>query len=141
MFRLSGRARPKLDISEEEIRAVCTKKAFLQSHYYLSSPKLSKATIHDNTLSAEVAGHYGTYRTTVTVEHGRISSTCTCADGTSFCKHAAALALTWIRSPRSFLSLEEVASELSGKTNDQLKQILLNLITKDPSILSTLRER
>jgi hypothetical protein len=57
---------------------------------------------------------------------------CTCEAG-YFCRHAAALVLTFIERPDSFLSLESFLDELAGRPREELVGMLRRMIGRYPA--------
>ena len=46
----------------------------------------------------------------------------------TFCKHAAALGLTWIKEPGTFFNMNTVPELLSQKSTEELQELILQMI-------------
>lgn len=84
----------------------------------------------------EISGTFVTYDRnivcTVSARKYSLQELCTCEAG-YFCRHAAALVLTYIEKPDSFLNLESYLDELAGRPRDELVEMLRRMIGRYPA--------
>lgn len=132
---------PLKSITEEKIREACGDVIFDRACEYVCTPDLRKRTLWSKTreVRAEVVGNYGNYHAVFQpLKNGLIHTYCTCPAEMAFCKHAAALGITWIREPETFFDIESVSEILNKKSKKELVNLMLAIIVKHPDCLSLL---
>jgi len=102
---------------------------------YVDSSLMTQRLVHAHSLSARVHGHYGTYRTTVSLRRAAEYS-CTCPSDFTPCKHVRALRATWDTSPSSFFVLAPFLDALRAKSKRELIQALELIFVEYPTTLA-----
>ena len=155
--QLSAPGKINFSFSEAQLRAKVSQKTYQRAQEYVM--QFTHQTIQGNEISGKVEGNYGTYTTFLHVSdkgdflEGRCS--CRAADQ-DFCKHSAALGLTYLATPESFVqkekagkagkvareeikSLDDVAAYLKRVTLDELVKELKARGTSQKSLLEILK--
>lgn len=130
---------PLETITEEKIRQECGDVVFERAFEYACSGLLRKRMVFAKTweVRAEISGNYGNYQAVFRpLKNGLIHTWCTCPAEMPFCKHAAALGITWIREPDSFLNLDSIAAIVQQKTKTELEELMLQVLYRHPDTLS-----
>src|SRR5436190_2423500 len=99
------------NIAEADIRARIGDTSFERGEEYFGSGAIFDARKQGRTLKAECTGTSApSYRLWVTFDdQGIAQADCSCPVGSGgFCKHTAALLLTWLDRPQMFVEVEEI---------------------------------
>jgi len=122
---------PLQTITEARIRQECGDRIFEKAFEYACSDSLRKRVVFPNTwqVRAELMGNYGNYVTIFQpLKNGLIYTFCSCPAEMEFCKHAAALGITWIREPETFLSMDAVREMVQKKSKSELEEMLMQAL-------------
>ena len=132
---------PLQTITEANIRAACGETIFERAFQYACSDYIRKRIVSPKIwqVRAEFEGNYGTYKAGFQpLEGGFIKTWCTCPAEMSFCKHAAALGITYIREPDTFFDIDSINEMLNRKSKKELQQLLEQVFDDNPKYLSLL---
>jgi uncharacterized Zn finger protein len=105
---------------------------------YVDSDRMIDRLRVGEALSARVIGNYGHYIVRLTARPDGLAFSCSCPSYEYPCKHARALALTYIEAPESFVDLAGARAELEGRTKAELVDDLLTCIGEHPRLLRVL---
>jgi uncharacterized Zn finger protein len=105
---------------------------------YVDSDRMIDRLRIGEALSARIVGNYGTYSIRLEARSSGLNFSCSCPSYEYPCKHARALALTYIEAPESFTDLAEIRTELERRRKDELVQDLLDCIAEHPRLMQTL---
>jgi uncharacterized Zn finger protein len=105
---------------------------------YVDSDRMIDRLRIGEALSARIVGNYGTYSVRLDTPSSGLSFSCSCPSYEYPCKHARALALTYIEAPESFTDLADVRAELERRSKDELVQDVLDCIAEHPRLMQTL---
>lgn len=90
-------------------------------------------------IQAEIRGNYGNYRVGLSRdEDGFLEPFCTCPADMYFCKHAAAIGVTWIHEPATFFNIESLPEMLAEKSKSEVTEIILRMVQLYPGCLTVL---
>ncbi len=88
---------------------------------YIGSPAMRERVKAGSRLSVRIGGNYGVYRTSLKGDGGKqLAYSCTCPSPYYPCKHAAALAYTYLREPESFFDVDALRPKLEQMDKEQL---------------------
>jgi uncharacterized Zn finger protein len=108
---------PKL--SEEQLKNISTTLNLQRAENYVG--KFVDCSIEGSLLKGTIKGNHGAYITTLKIDLDPIEFTCDCTNSKEvFCKHAAALGLTYIYTPWVFAT-EKKLDRKNIKTFDDIK--------------------
>jgi len=81
---------------------------------YVDSPMMRQRVKIGRTACCTIRGRYGVYRTRITLTPARRckDASCTCPSEYWPCKHAAALAETFLKKPESFVDADKLVDSL-----------------------------
>lgn len=105
---------------------------------YVDSDRMIDRLRMGEALSARIIGNYGHYIVRLTARPDGLSFSCSCPSYEYPCKHARALALTYIEAPESFADLAGARAELARRTKEELVEDLLACIGEHPRLLRVL---
>jgi uncharacterized Zn finger protein len=128
-------------VSEGEIRARVGEQSFQRGRQYFRDGAIFDARRQDMTLKARCAGSRGNaYRLHVTFDAtGIADADCSCPVGTGgYCKHIAALLLTWRERPEAFGEVAEIDAALEQRSKDELIALVKQMLRLRPDLESLL---
>jgi SWIM zinc finger len=105
---------------------------------YVDSDRMIDRLRMRNALSARIVGHYGHYTVRLTVRPDGLAFSCSCPSYEYPCKHARALALTYLEAPESFVDMAGARAALERRSKAELVNDLLSCIGEHPRLLGTL---
>jgi hypothetical protein len=118
-----------IKLTEDQLKNICTSLNMQRAENYVG--KFHNCRIEGNYLKGTVKGNHGDYEVTLKIDSDPLGYTCACETSKSmFCKHAAALGLTYIYTPWLFSMDEEIDRE-KIKTNEELKFYIKTTKLKD----------
>src|SRR5690242_19965733 len=106
-------------VTEAQIRSRVGETSFARGREYFRSGAIYDARKQGRTLKAQCEGTSApSYRLSVTFdEKGIAEADCSCPVGDGgCCKHVAALLLTWLDRPQTFVEVEEIGSSLERRS-------------------------
>jgi hypothetical protein len=101
---------------------------------YVNSPMMTKRLRFGRTVSAEIAGRYGDYRTRLQLTR-KPNGDCTCPSDEWPCKHVRALHATWEMNPQSFLDVEAFLRGLDTRGKAELIETIGKIVVAFPQTL------
>jgi repressor LexA len=101
---------------------------------YIDSPMMTKRLRFSRSVSAEIAGRYGDYRTRLKLTR-RLDGDCTCPSDDRPCKHVRALRATWQLKPDSFLDVEAFLRGLDAREKAELIETIGKIVVAFPQTL------
>ena len=125
------------DLTHDQIQSRCTEQSFERGFEYFHGGAIGNPVLQDWTLSSTCQGSSPKpYRTTVELmPTGIVSTHCSCLyEGDGDCKHIAALLLTYVESPETLYSVEDLLATLAGKPKSSLLQIISELLKRSPEL-------
>ena len=106
---------------------------------YADSSLLRQRVKVGKTLACVIDGRYGTYRTRATLTPTRIKDAdCSCPSEYWPCKHAAALVVTYRKSPQSFVDTDKLLAYLKEKPVKELVALIREMVAAAPASLRAL---
>ncbi len=97
----------------------------------IDSPRLLKRLLDGDELSCTFYGYGASITCSVTAHRHSLQDLCTC-NATYFCRHSAALVLTFLDKPESFLDLDTYLDNLSTAPREELEEKLRHLVGRYP---------
>lgn len=125
------------DITENRIQEYASPESFRRGEDYYQQGAVLSVTGRGDTLHAEVAGSdFAPYNVRVSFDEAGIThATCSCPyEWGGWCKHIVAALLACVREPEAVQALPALAETLSTLDRDQLRDLLLKLAERDPSL-------
>jgi uncharacterized Zn finger protein len=125
------------EVTEELIQEHASPESFRRGEDYYRRGAVLSLIRRSNTLQAEVAGSdFAPYDVGVSFdEAGVIYAGCSCPyDWGGWCKHIVAALLAQVHEPEIVGELPSIEETLSGLDRDQLQDLLLKLVERDPSL-------
>lgn len=101
---------------------------------YIDNPMMTKRLRFSRTVSAEIAGRYGDYRTRLRLTR-KLDGDCTCPSDYWPCKHVRALRATWEANPDSFLDVEAFLRGLDAREKAELIETIGKIVAAFPQTL------
>ena len=101
---------------------------------YVDSPMMTKRLRFGRSVSAEIAGRYGDYRTRLELTR-KLTADCTCPSDDRPCKHVRALRATWETNPDSFLDVEAFLRGLDASEKAELIETIGKIVVAFPQTL------
>lgn len=101
---------------------------------YVDSPMMTKRLRSSRSVSAEIAGRYGDYRTRLKLTP-KLDGDCTCPSDDWPCKHVRALRATWETNPDSFLDVEAFLRGLDAHEKAELIETIGKIVVAFPQTL------
>ncbi len=129
-------------ITETDIRDYVGKYSFKRGMRYFQDGYILDPRRQGDTLKARCLGSRPQpYYVEATLGTGGIvSANCSCPIGAGgYCKHTAALLLTWLHRPDDFVVIEELETALQRRSKEELIVLIRRMIARDPD-LETLLE-
>lgn len=126
-----------LAITESDIEARVGAQSFERGQDYAAEGAIFSARRQGMTLKANCTGSYNnSYRLHVTFDASGIAeANCSCPVGDGgYCKHIAALLLTWIESPDLFTAQEETGAALEQRGKDELIALIKQMLRRHPDL-------
>ncbi len=122
-------------ITEQTIRALIDEASFQRGQNYFRAGNIFDTLRQGMTLKARCQGSLPqAYRVQVTFDDDAIiDNSCTCPLG-GYCKHVAALLLTWLDSPEEFIEQPEVDTLLDQYSKAQLITLIKKMLQRDPDL-------
>lgn len=122
-------------ITEQAIRALVDEASFQRGQNYFRAGNIFDTLRQGMTLKARCQGSLPqAYRVQVTFDDDAIiGNSCTCPLG-GYCKHVAALLLTWLDSPEEFIEQPEVDTLLDQYSKAQLITLIKKMLQRDPDL-------
>ena len=133
---MAGAPRP-LELTEALIREHPSPESFRRAEDYYRQGAVLYPIRRDAALQAEVAGSdFAPYDVRLSFdEDGIAHATCSCPhEWGGWCKHIVAVLLGYIRDPEIVQDLPSLEETLSTLDRDQLRDLLLKLAERDPSL-------
>src|SRR5438270_10698337 len=128
-------------ISEANIRALVGEQSFQRGQQYFHDGAIFDAFHQGMTLKGHCHGSLPTpYRVQVTFDTAGVTGAfCTCPMGSSmikgyYCKHVAALLLTWREQPEKFTELDPVETILEQRSKEDLIALITHILQKQPTL-------
>ncbi len=124
-------------LDEAAIEARVGASSFQRGRTYFRNGAISGARRTGNTLRARCQGTQDRpYRVEATVgAKGIEAAACSCPVGEGgYCKHVAALLLTWTRQPEVFVEAEEIDSGLTRRSKEELIALVKLLLRRAPEL-------
>lgn len=122
-------------ISKQDIQAHVGTQSYQRGQSYANAGRIIAARWRGNTLRALCLGSRPVpYRLHATIdEDGSIDAECSCPVGHGgYCKHVAALLLTWVSHPDTFVEGIDLEATLEGKSKEELIELLLTISAGNP---------
>lgn len=99
-----------LKLTEEQLRNISTSITLQRAENYVG--KFFDCKIEDNVLEGKIRGNHGIYHVKLKIDTDPLTYECQCETSKEmFCKHAAALGLTYIYTPWVFESNKKIKRE------------------------------
>jgi uncharacterized Zn finger protein len=130
-----------LQLTEAQIRNLASGGVFQRGWDYYYGGAVLRLIQRGDDIFAEVQGSdYEPYQVHVTVEDGDITATsCTCPyDYGDVCKHVVATLLTYLHQSEAIEQRPPVEELLAGLDAEQLRQIMLRLLERQPDLADLL---
>lgn len=124
-------------ITEKQIKSRVGDQSFQRGKNYFSNKAIFSARQTDNTLKANCEGSRGaSYRVTIKFSNKGISeASCSCPVGSGgYCKHVAALLLTWKHRPKEFTQIPDIDLALNKKSKKDLINLIKHLVEQEPDL-------
>jgi len=133
-------------LHQETIRRLAGDRTFERGRVYQSEGRVSDLARQSGALTAKVAGETE-YLVRLWVKDDNLAFHCSCPVGQeqTFCKHAVAVALTWLASPRGMLAAsldkDAVAAALDGIPRTGLVELLMEEAAQNAALRERILER
>jgi uncharacterized Zn finger protein len=128
---------PKL--TEAQVKSLASAQSFQRGQSYYHDEAITNPVRQGMELRAECEGSdYEPYEVSATLNKNGVAETdCTCPyDYGGICKHIVALLLTYVHEPESFEVLDDLQSDLSNLSKEELIQLVGDLVNRDPKLKS-----
>ncbi|MDQ2786209.1 MAG: SWIM zinc finger family protein [Chloroflexota bacterium] len=128
-------------LSEDTVRARFDAQSWQRGRQYARDGAIINARRQGMALKASCIGSMPEpYRVEVTFKpRGIASADCTCPVGEEgYCKHVAALLITWLNRPEAFREAEETDAALQRRDKDELIALIEQMIRRYPDLESLL---
>jgi hypothetical protein len=103
---------------------------------YVDSAMMTQRLRHENYVSAQIRGNFGSYRTTAACKTRTVTGECSCSSEIWPCKHIHALRATWDKNPESFFNLDDWLVTLPMQSKESLVEAIRNMVLYSPSLLT-----
>lgn len=122
-------------ITEQDIRSLVGEASFQRGQKYFRDDRIFDTRREGMTLKAKCQGSRSSpYRVEVTFNDTGITSTdCSCPIG-GYCKHVAALLLTWLAQPEEFLEQQDVDTLLEQSDKAELISLIKQMLRCEPDL-------
>ena len=124
-------------IGKDEIRERVGERSFERGMQYFRSGAIFDTRLQGATLKARCHGSQGgPYRLEVTLNaEGVAHAHCSCpVGGGGYCKHTAALLLTWLERPDQFAEREEPDAALERRSKAELIALVKQMLRQEPEL-------
>lgn len=124
-------------ISEEIVAARVGEQSFQRGLSYFRNGAIFDARRQGTTLKARCEGSRPqAYRVQVTFDGNSIAgANCSCPVGAGgYCKHVAALLLTWIDRPEEFVEVEDLDTALERRSKEELITLIKQMLRREPEL-------
>lgn len=124
-------------LTESDIRDRVGETSFERGRRYYRDGAILNPRRQGDTLKAQCRGSRPSpYQVKVTLgPAGILSAHCSCPVGAGgYCKHTAALLLTWLHKPEAFVEVEPLSTTLDRYTKDQLIELIVQFIERYPDL-------
>jgi len=126
-----------IKLKEEQLRNICTPMNFQRAENYIG--RFYDCKLEGTVLTGKVKGNHGIYSVELKIDTDPLEYKCGCETSkTMFCKHAAALGLTYIYTPWVFTTDFHIDRE-EVKTLEDLDLYLRNIKLK--TLVEELKKR
>ncbi|HEX4946485.1 MAG TPA: SWIM zinc finger family protein [Blastocatellia bacterium] len=128
---------PKL--TEAQVKSLASSQSYQRGVSYYHNESITNPVRQGMELRAECEGSdYEPYEVTATLNKNGVAETdCTCPyDYGGICKHIVALLLTYVHEPDSFEVLDDLQTDLSKLSKEELIQLVGDLVTREPKLKS-----
>ncbi len=128
-----------LDLKEEIIKKLVTYPTLARGLTYFNKGMIINPIVWNQTIQAEVMGSgLSNYITSVDIKNNKVNAYCSCPSKEQICRHTVALLYAWMKTPDNFKEITKIESSLRKMRKEKLIEILMKMIKKDMSIISTL---
>lgn len=118
-----------LKLTEDQLKNICTTLNMQRAENYVG--KFHDCVIDGNFLRGAIKGNHGSYNVSLQISSDPLEYSCECETSKSmFCKHSAALGLTYIYTPWLFTTDEKI-DRGNITTNKELQYYLRTTTLKD----------
>lgn len=124
-------------ITRKEIKNRVGEKSFQKGEAYFARGAIFDARKIGQILKANCEGSYASfYRVRVKFDkRGIAEASCSCPVGEGgYCKHIAALLLTWLNHPEEFVEIPKVEGVLARKTKEELIVLIKHMLQQEPDL-------
>jgi uncharacterized Zn finger protein len=122
-----------IKLTEDQLRNICEPMNFQRSENYIG--RFYDCELKDNVLSGKVRGNHGVYNVELKIDTDPLQYKCDCRTSKKmFCKHAAALGLTYIYTPWVFITDIHISRDEVNNLED------LNLYLKNVKLKTLIEE-
>lgn len=104
---------------------------------YIDSPLMTRRLRFGRSVSTQIAGHYGDYRTQVRLTR-KLDGDCTCPSEVWPCKHIRAVRATWEANPDSFFDVDAFLRTLDAAEKADLIETIGKIVVACPQALGVL---
>ncbi len=128
-------------VSEQAVRAFFDAQSWQRGRQYARDGAIIQARRQGRTLRAACVGSLPEpYRVEATFNaRGLSSAGCSCPVGEErYCKHIAALLITWLDRPDTFREAEETHASLQRRDKDELIALIMQMLRRQPELESLL---
>lgn len=127
-------------LTDVAIRARVGDASYQRGLAYFRDGAIFSARRQGATLSAHCEGSQAaSYRVEATFDaEGLASAHCSCPVGGGYCKHVAALLLTWLARPGDFTLVEELDAALERRSKAELIALVKQMLRQEPELESLL---
>jgi len=116
----------------ERLTSTASAEVLLHGRELVNDPGMLKRLKDGNELSCVFYSDGRQIRCSVDARRHSLQELCTC-DAPYFCRHSAALVLTWLEHPDTFLDLEQWLEKLDGRPKHDLLAMLRHMIGRYPA--------
>lgn len=118
-----------LKLTEDQLKNICTSLNMQRAENYVG--KFHNCRIDGHYLKGIIKGNHGNYEVSLKIDSDPLGYKCECKTATSmFCKHSAALGLTYIYTPWLFVTSEKIDRN-SITNNEELQYYIRTTNLKD----------
>ncbi|MEW6095506.1 MAG: hypothetical protein AB1567_03125 [bacterium] len=128
-----------LELTEEKIKKLANYSTLTRGLMYFNEGRIINPIVWDQTIQAEVVGSgLSNYVASVNIKNNEVNTNCNCPSAEHLCKHTIALLYAWIKNRDSFKEITQLESSLGRMRKEELIGLLMEMIKKDPHIISVL---
>lgn len=125
------------EFTEIDVQAWVGARSFQRGYHYFEDESILNPRRRGQNLIAECQGSQVTpYRVEIRLgPDGILGGNCTCSAGDGgHCKHAAALLLSWLHEPDSFVEVPELDKLLENRSKADLISLIQQMVTRYPDL-------